>query len=76
MSQPIYQYRVEYPGKKPVNVRAKSRMQAMEQAAKVWGVPWMAIAWQAQAVRGKEVRRRGRIYTPGTGGDGAGGRRD
>lgn len=76
MSQNIYQYRVEYPGRKTVKVRAENRLGAVEQAAKAWGVPWVAIAWQCQAVREKEVRRRGRVHPPGTGGDGPGGRRD
>ncbi len=76
MSERVYQYRVEYPGKKAVKVQAENRLQAVEQAAKVWGVPWVAIAWQCQVAREKEVRRRGRVHRPGTGGDGTGGRRD
>ncbi|OUN21606.1 hypothetical protein [Pseudoflavonifractor sp. An85] len=71
-----YQYRVEYPGRKTVKVRAKNRLGAVEQAAKAWGVPWVAIAWQCQVVREKEVKRRGRVHTAGTGGDGASGRGD
>lgn len=76
MSQPIYQYRVEYPGRKTVKVRAENRLGAVEQAAKAWGVPWVAIAWQCRAVREKEVRRCGKVHTAGTGGDGAGRRGD
>lgn len=76
MSQPIFQYRVEYPGRKTVKVRAENRLGAVEQAAKAWGVPWVAIAWQCRAVREKEVRRRGRVHPTGTGGDGQGRRRD
>ena len=76
MSQQIYQYRVEYPGRKTVKVRAENRLGAVEQAAKAWGVPWVAIAWQCRAVREKEVRRCGKVHTAGTGGDGAGRRGD
>lgn len=76
MSQNIYQYRVEYPGRKTVKVQADNRLGAVEQAAKAWGVPWVAIAWQCRVVREKEVRRRGRVYTAGTGGDGPGRRGD
>lgn len=73
MSEKLYQYRVEYPGRKTVTVRAENRLGAVEQAAKAWEVPWVAIAWQCRAVREKEVRRRGRVHPTGTGGDGPGG---
>lgn len=76
MREKIYQYRVEYPGKTPAKVRAQNRLQAVERAAKAWGVPWVAIAWQCRVVREKEVRGRGRVHPAGTGGNGPGRRGD
>lgn len=72
MKEKVYQYRVEYPGRKAVKVQAVDRMRAVEQAAQFWGVPWVAIAWQCRAIREKEVRGRGRVHTAGAGGDGTG----
>lgn len=76
MKEKVYQYRVEYPGRRAVKVTAANRMRAVEQAAQLWGVPWVAVAWQCQAVREKEVRGRGGVHTAGAGGDGTGRRRD
>jgi len=76
MRRKVYQYRVEYPGRRAVKVQAENRLGAVEQAAKAWGVPWVAIAWQSQVVREKEVKRCGGVHRPGIGGDGTGGRRD
>ena len=70
MSGTIYQYRVECPGRRAVKVKGA------EQAAKVWGVAWMAVARQCRVEREKEVKGRGRIHAPGAGGDGPGRRGD
>ena len=51
-------------------------VEVTEQAAKVWGVAWMAVARQCRVEREKEVKGRGRIHAPGAGGDGPGRRGD
>lgn len=76
MSGTIYQYRVECPGRRAVKVKGANRLEATEQAAKVWGVAWMAVARQCRVEREKEVKGRGRIHAPGAGGDGPGRRGD
>ena len=72
MSRRLYQYRVEYPGRKAVKVQAENCLGAVEQAARAWGAPWVAIAWQCRTVREKEVKSRGRVYPARTGGVGPG----
>ena len=44
MSRQVFEWRVTGQDLKSVTVKASTRLQAVQEAARTWGVPWTSIA--------------------------------